>query len=99
MAVGSSEETAPDRQIAQLRVPPHSPEGESSVLGGLLLDNQAWDAVADILTEEDFYRYEHRLYLARFFPSSTPAVLRTSSRFLSTCKARARRMRPVAWPI
>jgi replicative DNA helicase len=31
-----------DRQIAQLRIPPHSIEGESSVLGGLLLDNDAW---------------------------------------------------------
>jgi len=34
-----------DRQIAQLRVPPHSIEAESSVLGGLLLDNHAWDRV------------------------------------------------------
>ncbi|MCK7576942.1 MAG: hypothetical protein MZV65_14555 [Chromatiales bacterium] len=31
------------------------------VLGGLLLDNQAWDRVADLLTDGDFYRYEHRL--------------------------------------
>jgi len=36
----------PDREIAQLRVPPHSIEAESSVLGGLLLDNNAWDRVA-----------------------------------------------------
>ncbi|MGQ2981267.1 MAG: replicative DNA helicase, partial [Polaromonas sp.] len=36
-----------DRQIAQLRIPPHSIEGESSVLGGLLLDNGAWDRVGD----------------------------------------------------
>jgi replicative DNA helicase len=53
-----------DRQIAQLRVPPHSLEGESSVLGGLLLDNGAWDNVGDLLTEEDFYRYEHKLIYA-----------------------------------
>ena len=50
-----------DRQIAQLRVPPHSIEAESSVLGGLLLDNGAWDRVGDLLTDADFYRYEHRL--------------------------------------
>ncbi|MFY8104738.1 MAG: replicative DNA helicase, partial [Ramlibacter sp.] len=50
-----------DRQVAQLRVPPHSIEAESSVLGGLLLDNQAWDRVADLLSASDFYRYEHRL--------------------------------------
>ena len=50
-----------DRQVAQLRIPPHSIEAESSVLGGLLLDNAAWDRVSDILTDTDFYRYEHRL--------------------------------------
>ncbi|MEY4140022.1 MAG: hypothetical protein RLZZ371_2204, partial [Pseudomonadota bacterium] len=31
-----------DRQVAQLRIPPHSIEAESSVLGSLLLDNAAW---------------------------------------------------------
>jgi replicative DNA helicase len=51
---------SPDRQIAQLRVPPHSIEAESSVLGGLLLDNSAWDRVGDLLAEGDFYRYEHK---------------------------------------
>ena len=50
-----------DRQVAQLRVPPHSIEAESSVLGGLLLDNGAWDRVADLVTDSDFYRYEHKL--------------------------------------
>ena len=53
-----------DPQIAQLRIPPHSIEGESSVLGGLLLDNGAWDRVSDLLSEGDFYRYEHRLVYA-----------------------------------
>ena len=50
-----------DRQVAQLRIPPHSIESESSVLGGLLLDNAAWDRVSDLLGDSDFYRYEHRL--------------------------------------
>lgn len=58
------DEAPPDRQIAQLRIPPHSIEGESSVLGGLLLDNSAWDRVGDLLNESDFYRYEHRLVFA-----------------------------------
>ena len=58
------DEQGQDRQIAQLRVPPHSIEGESSVLGGLLLDNAAWDRVGDILMDTDFYRYEHRLIYA-----------------------------------
>jgi len=50
-----------DRQVAQLRIPPHSIEAESSVLGGLLLDNGAWDRVSDLLADGDFYRYEHRM--------------------------------------
>ena len=49
-----------DQQIAQLRIPPHSVEAESSVLGGLLLDNSAWDRVGDLLVDGDFYRYEHK---------------------------------------
>ena len=53
-----------DRQVAQLRIPPHSIEAESSVLGGLLLDNNAWDRVGDLLVDSDFYRYEHRLIYA-----------------------------------
>jgi len=54
-----------DQQIAQLRIPPHSMEAESSVLGGLLLDNKSWEQVADLLSEGVFYRYEHRLvYMA-----------------------------------
>lgn len=44
-----------------LRVPPHSVEAEHSVLGALLIDNRAWDKVADILETKDFYRPEHRL--------------------------------------
>jgi len=53
-----------DRQVAQLRIPPHSIEAESSVLGGLLLDNGAWDRVGDLLVDENFYRYEHKLIYA-----------------------------------
>jgi replicative DNA helicase len=49
-----------DDEVARLRVPPHSNEAEQSVLGGLLLDNLAWDRAADLLSESDFYRYEHR---------------------------------------
>ncbi len=58
---------APDggeAQLAQLRLPQFSMESESSVLGGLLLDNNAWDRVGDLLSEADFYRHEHRLIFA-----------------------------------
>lgn len=47
--------------IDNLRVPPHSIEAESSVLGGVLLDNRAIDQVFDLINESDLYRYEHRL--------------------------------------
>ncbi|MCE2782277.1 replicative DNA helicase [Limnohabitans sp.] len=53
-----------DSQVANLRVPPHSIEAESSVLGGLLLDNAAWDRVGDLLVDQDFYRHEHKLIYA-----------------------------------
>jgi replicative DNA helicase len=49
-----------DSDVAKLRVPPHSIEAEQSVLGGLLLDNSAWDRAGDLLTDSDFYRYEHK---------------------------------------
>ncbi|HUO82405.1 MAG TPA: replicative DNA helicase [Gammaproteobacteria bacterium] len=45
----------------RLRVPPHSVEAEQSLLGGLMLDNSAWDRVADVVSEDDFYRRDHRL--------------------------------------
>ena len=49
-----------DDEVAKLRIPPHSIEAEQSVLGGLLIDNSAWDRAADLLSDSDFYRYEHR---------------------------------------
>ncbi|MDZ4355858.1 MAG: replicative DNA helicase [Variovorax sp.] len=57
-------DSSADRQIAQLRIPPHSIEAESSVLGGLLLDNGAWDRMGDLLVDGDFYRHEHKLIYA-----------------------------------
>ena len=53
--------SVPSDEIAKLRVPPHSIEAEQSVLGGLLLDNSAWDRAADLLVDTDFYRHEHQL--------------------------------------
>jgi replicative DNA helicase len=60
----TDEASTKDRQVAQLRIPPHSIEAESSVLGGLLLDNSAWDRIGDMLHDGDFYRYEHRQIFA-----------------------------------
>ena len=47
--------------IENLKIPPHSIEAEQSVLGGLMLDNQAWIQIADKVSEEDFYRRDHQL--------------------------------------
>lgn len=54
-----------DQDIAALKVPPHSTEAEQSVLGGLMLANEAWDNVAELVSERDFYRPEHRLIFRR----------------------------------
>ena len=62
--------------IARLRVPPHSIEAEQSVLGGLLLDNSAWDRASDQLIDSDFYRYEHQLIftaISQLINGSKPA--------------------------
>jgi replicative DNA helicase len=49
-----------DAQVAALKLPPHSIEAEQSLIGGLLLDNGAWDRIGDIVAEADFYRDDHR---------------------------------------
>ncbi len=51
----------PDVQLDQIKLPPHSVEAEQSVLGGLLLEASALDKIADLVTDGDFYRHEHRL--------------------------------------
>lgn len=49
-----------DLQVAGLKVPPHSIEAEQSVLGGLMLDNERWDDVAERVVSDDFYTRPHR---------------------------------------
>jgi replicative DNA helicase len=65
-----------DPQFAAVRTPPHSIEAEQSVLGGLLLDNHAWDKIADLVSSDDFYRHDHRLiffHIGRLIDQSRPA--------------------------
>lgn len=50
-----------DPEIRALSTPPHSLEAEQSVIGGLILENSAWDRIADVVSDDDFYRHEHRL--------------------------------------
>lgn len=51
---------AADEQLLSLRTPPHSLDAEQSVLGGLLLDNRAWESVSEVLEDNDFYSHKHR---------------------------------------
>jgi len=53
-----------DGDFAKLKLPPHSLEAEQSVLGGLMIAGEAWDSVADMVGEGDFFRPEHRLIYA-----------------------------------
>ena len=57
-------DSMPDDHTSSLRVPPHSVEAEQAVIGGLLLDNRAWETIADKLVDEDFYRNDHRMLFA-----------------------------------
>ena len=65
-----------DPEFESLKLPPHSLEAEQSVLGGLLIDNAAWDKIIDILKESDIYREDHRLifrHIGQLIAASKPA--------------------------
>ena len=71
-----------DPQLLSLKVPPHSIEAEQSLLGALLLDNQAFEKVADLVTGEDFYRDDHRRiwrHISRLVEQNKPADVVTLS--------------------
>jgi replicative DNA helicase len=73
---------AADRELVALKLPPHSVEAEQSLLGALLLDNQAFDRVADLVSSEDFYRDDHRRiwrHIARLIEATRPADVVTVS--------------------
>ncbi len=74
---------------SSVKIPPHSMEAEQSVLGGLLLDNRAWDTIVDRIREKDFYRYEHTLIyraMARLVELSKPIDVLTVSEALRETK-------------
>ena len=60
MNTAESSQTTRDQSVSQVKVPPHSVEAEQAVLGGVMLDNQAWEIILELVSEEDFYRAEHR---------------------------------------
>ncbi|NDG18961.1 MAG: replicative DNA helicase, partial [Betaproteobacteria bacterium] len=76
-----------DPDLSQLRLPPQSLEAEQAVLGGLLLDNSAFDRVADLLRSDDFYRADHRqifIAVASLIDKAQPADVVTVHEALST---------------
>jgi len=78
-------EVVRDEQVDVIKLPPHSIEAEQSVLGGLLLDNAAWDKVGDLIVEADFYRHDHRLiyrHISRLIERNQPADVITASESL-----------------
>ncbi len=74
-----------DNQVDAIKVPPHSLEAEQSVIGGLLLDNERWDSVAEKVLAKDFYSRPHRIIFeaARtLLEDNHPLDLITLSEFL-----------------
>ncbi|MCG3824475.1 replicative DNA helicase [Photobacterium damselae] len=61
MAETSKSYKVKDKQMDAIKMPPHSLEAEQSVLGGLMLDNEKWDTVAEKVVAKDFYSHPHRL--------------------------------------
>src|SRR5262245_66063151 len=71
-----------DPQLLALKVPPHSVEAEQSLIGGLLLDNTAFDRIADLVGEADFYRDDHRRiykHVTKLIEAAKPADVVTVS--------------------
>ncbi len=77
-----------DADIARIRMQPHSIEAERSVIGGLLLSSDSWDAIAELVTASDFYRPEHRAVfrqIAALIDRGEPVdVITVADRLLAT---------------
>ncbi len=74
-----------DKELAAIKLPPHSVEAEQSILGGLLLENNAWDKIADVIARQDFYRHDHRLIyqsVTKLLEQGKPADVVTVAEYL-----------------
>ncbi len=72
----------------RLKIPPNSVEAEQALIGGLMLNAQAWDKVADVVVAEDFYRKDHRLIfkaIGKLVESGSPCDVVTLSEHLDGC--------------
>ncbi len=82
-----NQNNSPDSALAAMKLPPHSVEAEQAVLGGLLLENGAWDRIADQVGESDFYRQDHRQLLraiTRLIAENKPADVVTVAELLQS---------------
>jgi len=89
----SPRQESADPQLHALKVPPHSVEAEQSLLGALLLDNQAFDRVADLVGATDFYRDDHRRvwrHVARLIEAGKPADVVTVSESIESSEDKDR---------
>ena len=76
-----------DLPLDRLKLPPHSLEAEQSVLGGLMLDNEAADRIGDVLGAEDFYSDGHRIiyrHITQLIGEGKPADVVTVSEALGS---------------
>jgi replicative DNA helicase len=76
-----------DEQLDSLKLPPHSIEAEQSVIGGLLLENEALDKIADILSAQDFYQHDHKTifeHIAKLIERNRPADIVTVAESLES---------------
>ena len=76
-----------DEQLDSLKLPPHSIEAEQSVIGGLLLENEALDKIADILSAADFYQHDHKTifqHIAKLIEHNRPADIVTVAESLES---------------
>lgn len=82
--------TTSESITSKLKMPPHSIDAEQAVLGGLMLDNKAWDQIVDKLTEKHFYRRDHQLIfraMAKLMDESKPIDVITVSEMLQKAES------------
>jgi replicative DNA helicase len=76
-----------DLPLDSLKLPPHSVEAEQSVLGGLMLDNEAADRIGDVVSADDFYSDAHRVIyraIVELISEGKPADVVTVSEALAS---------------
>ena len=74
-------------KVQNIKLPPHSIEAEQAVIGSLMLDNQRWDVVAEMITDRDFYSRHHQLIFSEMHTlvsRGTPIDLITLSESLES---------------